>query len=83
MARIWLGQEYLCPDTLNAGEFDLIQFAKIDILISLAEKYGIKLKLTIEQFRYFNYEKTADSYSYADDVFRKFNKRLYLGEKRC
>ena len=83
MARIWLGQEYLCPDTLNAGEFDLIQFAKIDILISLAEKYGIKLKLTIEQFRYFNYEKTADSYSYADDVFRKFNKRLYLGGKRC
>ncbi|MBQ7820940.1 MAG: cellulase family glycosylhydrolase [Clostridia bacterium] len=83
VARIWLGHEYFNPDTENTYEFDLVQFSKIDELIKLAKKYGIKLKLTIEQFRFFDYERTADSASYSDDIFRKFNKRLYDNGKRC
>lgn len=82
-ARIWLGHDYFCPDTEEAGVFDPIKLAKIEALVALAGKYGIRLKLTLEQFRYFDYEKIADSDSYADDVFRKFNKRLYHNGKRC
>lgn len=83
LVRIWLGHEYLSPDTQQAGEFDFVQFAKIDALLELARKYGIKLKLTLEQFRFFDYETIADSNSYSDDVFRKFNKNLYIEKRRC
>lgn len=83
MARVWLGHEYFCVDTETAGECDLVQFAKIDALIALAKTYGIKLKLTLEQFRFFDYSKQATSNSYSDDVFRKFNKRLYHNGEPC
>lgn len=83
LARIWLGHEYFCPDTENTYEFDYMQFSKIDALIELAKKYKIKLKLTLEQFRYFDYDRVADGNSYSDDVFGKFNKRLYDGGDRC
>lgn len=33
--------------------------------------------------RYFDYEKQADSASYDDDIYRKFNKRLYKGTEPC
>lgn len=83
VARIWLGHEYFCPDTENIYEFDYSQFSKIDMLIELAAKYNIKLKLTIEQFRYFDYETIVDASTYGGDVFNKFNKRLYAGDTRC
>ncbi len=83
MVRIWLGHEYFCPDTENAGEFDLAKFSKIDSLLNLAKKYNLKLKLTLEQFRYFNYDYDASGNSYADDIFRKFNKRIFKGNSRC
>ena len=83
MARIWLGHEYFSPDTEDADKFVNSQFSKIEALLELARKYGIVLKLTIEQFRYFVYERTADSNSFSDDIFRKFNKRLYKDKKRC
>lgn len=83
VARIWLGHEYFNPDTENTYELDLVKFSKIDELIKLAKKYDIKLKLTIEQFRYFDYVREGNTSSFADDVFRKFNKRLYDNGKRC
>lgn len=83
MARIWLGHEYFCPDTLEVGQFDPIKIAKIDAIVDMARRYGLRLKLVIEQFRYFNYDKKADSDSYEDDVFRKFNKNLYKNGRRC
>lgn len=83
LARIWLGHEYFSPDSEQAGEFDYAQFSKIDALLELARKYGIKLILVLEQFLYFNYEYDAQGDSYNDDCFRKFNKRLYIGNKRC
>ena len=78
VARIWLGIDYFSPDTEDAETFDLTQFTKIDMLLDLAKKYGIKLKLTIEQFRYFIYDKEESS-----NVFRNFNKNLYLDGKAC
>ena len=83
VARVWLGHEYFNPDKEQAYEFDYKQFSKIDKLLELAKKYSIKLKLTLEQFRFFDYERVADAASYDDDIFRKFNKRLYDGNVRC
>lgn len=83
VARVWLGHEYFTPDTENAFDFDYAQFSKIDMLFDLAKKYHIKLKITLEQFRFFDYDRIADSDSYGDDVFRKFNKKLYCNGKRC
>ena len=83
VARVWLGHTYFNPDTEQVYKLDYKQFSKIDMLVELARKYSIKLKLTLEQFRFFNYEKTADSASYEDHVFRLFNKRLYDGDERC
>lgn len=83
MARIWLGHEYFSPDTEDADVFSNAQFSKIEALLELARKYGIVLKLTIDQFRFFDYERIADSSSPSDDIFRKFNKRLYKDGKRC
>ncbi len=83
VARIWLGHEYFSPDTENTYEYNYMQFSKIDALLALARRYNIKLKLTIEQFRFFDYERKADTDSYSDDVFRKFNKRLSDSGKRC
>lgn len=83
MARVWLGHEYFTPDTENVYCFDKVQFTKIDMLLELAKKYHIKLKFTIEQFRFFDYHRCSDSDSYADDIFRKFNKKLYCDGKRC
>ena len=56
MVRIWLGHHYFTPSTFDAEVFDYAQFSKIDALIELAKKYGLKLKLTFEQFRYTDYQ---------------------------
>ncbi len=62
---------------------DPVQLAKLDTLLDLAERYGLRLKITVEQFRHCNYDRVADSNSYADDVFRKFNKKLWKNGVRC
>lgn len=78
VARVWLGHDYFSPDTEDAEIFNLAQFTKIDMLLELAKKYGIKLKFTMEQFRFFVYDKKDDS-----NVFRYFNKNLYLNGEAC
>ena len=83
MARVWLGHEYFCPDTEQVQVYNNTNLTKIDLLLDIARKYGIKLKFVLEQFRYFNYERKADGDSYDDDVFRKFNKKIYAGTRRC
>lgn len=83
LVRIWLAHEYLSPYLESAGKLDVLQLAKLDALLDLADEYNLKVKLTLEQFRFFDYERTANSDSYSDDVFRKFNKRLYLNDEKC
>lgn len=78
LVRIWLGHDYFSPDTENADVLNLIQFSKIDLLLDLAKKYHIKLKLTMEQFRYFVYNNENNS-----RVFNLFNKHLHLDGQRC
>lgn len=77
VARLWLGHDYFSPDTENADEFNFVQFSKIDMVFELAKKYKIKLKITLEQFRYFFYDRDGD------EIFRIFNKNLYYKNKRC
>lgn len=78
LARIWVGHDYFTPDTETIGEFRGVQFSKIDALVEMARKYGIRLKFTLEQFRFFCYEKKDGN------VFNLFNKNLYdAAGNRC
>jgi len=49
--RLWLGSKYFNTETEIAGELDLAAFAKLDAVVELARKYGIRLKLCLEHFR--------------------------------
>ncbi len=69
--RIWLGHEYFTTDTEVAGVIRYEQFAKTDYIITLAKKYGIKLKFTLEQFR-----------RVADKRFWHFTKKIRTAEGR-
>lgn len=83
VARAWIGHEYFNPDTESIYKLDDKQFTKTDLLLELAKKYKIKLKLTLEQFRFFDYSDASEGGGYSADVFKKFNKRLYDRNRRC
>ena len=83
LVRLWLGHEYFSPDTEETGVYFYEQFEKLEAITALAEKYSLRLKLTFEQFRFFDYEKEAVSDSYSDHIFRTFSKRLYHNGVRC
>ncbi|MEI6518952.1 MAG: hypothetical protein WCO98_02740 [bacterium] len=51
-ARLWLSHPYFNVDGENAGDINLTAFAKLDEVISLARRYGIKLKMCLEHFRH-------------------------------
>lgn len=70
--RLWLGHDYWSPDTENAYELDAVKLSKLDRFVSMAKRYGLKLKLTLEHFRQFGYDKKA-----------LFYKRLYHNSKPC
>lgn len=51
--RIWLSNPYLQAETETAGQTDPLIFNRLDGLIELARKYGIRLKLCFDHFRAF------------------------------
>ncbi len=77
LVRIWCGHTYFSVDTNEAGVFHIEQFAKLDRIIALAKKYGIKLKLTMEQFRNIK-DDTDGSY-----IGKLFNKQVFFKGKKC
>lgn len=79
LIRLWLGCDYFSPDTEDAEIFRYEQYTKLDKIVEIAKKYGVKLKLTIEHFRFFMYDlpKTPQIY------YEIFNKKLYLNGERC
>lgn len=77
MVRVWVGHDYFTPDTDNVQDIRYEQYTKLDMLIDIAKKYGIYLKLTVEHFRFFVYE-DKDDY-----IFNLFNKRLSLNGEKC
>ena len=77
LVRLWCGHDYFRVDTKEADEIDYYRFARLDKVIELAKKYGIKLKLTLEQFRRVDYS-GDDSY-----MGRLFIKQFYKKGRRC
>lgn len=53
LIRIWCGDIYFSPDTEELGRLNYAQFTKLDKLFELANRYKLRLKLTIDSFRYF------------------------------
>ena len=49
--RIWCSSPALSVDTERAGELDLAAFARLDAIVELARRHGIRLKLCLEHFR--------------------------------
>jgi hypothetical protein len=61
-ARLWLSNRYFEAQTEVAGELDLAAFARVEAVIELARRYGIRLKLCLENFRALD-PKLADQYT--------------------
>lgn len=83
LIRIWAGCDYFCPDTKTAGVYKYEKFSLLDRLFELAEQYNLKVKLTLEQFRYFDYREKLPEDAYTADIYRKFSKQLYADGERC
>lgn len=79
LVRLWLGHHYFTPDTLDAEVLDYAQFSKIDAIIDLAKKYGLKLKLTFEHFRYTNHNDSGAGHG----LTQLFNKPIRLNGEYC
>ncbi len=50
--RIWLSNPFFDVEHARSGEFDAERAKRIDGLLALARKYGIRLKLCTEHFRH-------------------------------
>jgi hypothetical protein len=51
MARVWLGRSFFDVEHAKSGNYDEEKAKRIDALLDLARKHGIRLKLTLENFR--------------------------------
>lgn len=49
--RVWLGNDFYNPEDQRAGEYNPDKAGRIDAMLALAAKHGIRVKMTIEQFR--------------------------------
>jgi hypothetical protein len=49
--RVWLGNDFYNLEDRRAGEYDLEKARRIDAMLALAAKHGIRVKMTIEHFR--------------------------------
>ena len=76
MVRLWIGHMYFTPDTEETYKLDYKKLSLLDKIVDMARERNIKLKLTLEQFRYFKY----DNEEVALPAFRK---RLYHEGEPC
>jgi hypothetical protein len=60
-ARLWLSNGFFEAQTEVAGEMNLAAFARVDAVIELARRYGIRLKLCLENFRSFDPAKSSQA----------------------
>ena len=49
--RVWLGNDFYNVDPERAGQFDESRLARIDAMLALARRHGIRVKMCIEHFR--------------------------------
>lgn len=76
MVRLWIGHPYFTPDTEETYRLDYKKLTLLDTIVEMARERDIKLKLTLEQFRYCNYNDEEVCYP-------AFNKKLYHEGKPC
>ncbi len=50
-ARIWLSAPFWEIETTQAGQYEKAKLARLDNLLTLAQRYGIRLKICLENFR--------------------------------
>ncbi len=53
-ARIWLSHRFWDVEHRESGNYDQDKAERIDALLAIARKYGLRVKLTIEHFRTFD-----------------------------
>ena len=79
LIRVWCGAAYFSPDTEKLDELDYSQFEKLDRVFDLAQKYGVKIKITLEKFRHFTDDKNQTAVEgQGGNIFKKYC--LYNGE---
>jgi hypothetical protein len=49
--RIWISSPFLEIEDKKVGEYDRAKFKRIDSVLSLAKKYGIRIKFTLQHIR--------------------------------
>lgn len=49
--RIWISSPFLEIEDKKVGEYNPVKFKRIDSVLSLAKKYGIQLKFTLQHIR--------------------------------
>ncbi len=54
LVRIWLSSAFWDVEHEKSGEYDPERAVRIDKLLELCRKYGIRAKLTLEHFRHFD-----------------------------
>jgi hypothetical protein len=50
-ARVWLSSDFWDVEHERSGSYDVAKAHRIDALLALARRHGIRLKLTLEHFR--------------------------------
>ena len=50
-ARIWISHPFYEIEDSRPGVYNPKKFARIDRLVGLAQKYGVRLKICLEHFR--------------------------------
>lgn len=76
LIRLWVGYNYFNPDPYEGDGWRLERLSLLDRVIDTAARYGIAVKLTVDQFRFFEY--TGNNYS-----GNAFAKSMWQGERRC
>ncbi len=56
LIRLWIGHPYFTVDTEETYKLNYKKFNILDEIVEMARERNIKLKLTLEQFRYFDYD---------------------------
>lgn len=49
--RVWLSSDFYSVEHRRAGEYDPERFARIDAMLAMCRKYGMRVKMTFEHFR--------------------------------
>ncbi|WP_165067109.1 cellulase family glycosylhydrolase [Paludisphaera rhizosphaerae] len=61
--RVWLSNDFYELETKHAGEYDPEQARRIDAMLALARKHGLKVKMTIEHFRNIDPKSTRQTWA--------------------